>query len=282
MSTELFLRNLNSDQVQAAAAQGTVLLIPVGQTEEHGPHLPIGADSIIAETMAARAAAAVRDRIPVLVAPAIQYGYSNEIMRRWAGTFIVRPQTMIDLLVDVCCSAVHSGFRKIALVSGHGHHVGICRIAIRQVFDRVGVNVVLTQPHAFGKETLAKVRRSDPGGICHAGEYETSLMLHFGCPVAMDKASAADRLRFESKFVSADGIGGSKGGSVFWSTWGLQQTSSGAYGDPTVATAETGAAFAQAVVADYSAFLEEFYAWQPPASAAQADAGAEPQSSPDL
>jgi len=265
MAEEVFLRNLNSGQVGEAAEKGAVLLIPVGQTEEHGPHLPIGADSIIAERIAEEAARKVAGRIPVLIAPSIQYGYSNEIMRKWPGTFIVRPQVMIDLLDDVCCSAVKMGFRKIALVSGHGHHVGICRIAIRQVFDLVGVNVVMTQPHAFGKETFAEVRKSGPGGICHAGEYETSLLLHFGSPVDMSKATDVDRLRFKSDFVSADGIGGAKGGTVFWSTWGLQRTRTGALGDPMPSTAETGKATAEAIVADYCAFLEEFFHWTPAA-----------------
>lgn len=264
MSTEVFLRNLNSHQVGEAVEQGTVLLIPVAQTEEHGPHLPIGTDSIISETVAEAAAKAVAGRIPVLVAPCIQYGYSNEIMRDWPGTFIVRPQVMIDLVVDVCCSAVKMGFKKVALVSGHGHHVGICRIAIRQVFDLVGVNVVLTQPHAFGKEAFAKARKSAPGGICHAGEYETSLMMHFGYDLDMSRATKDDALRFESDFVSADGIGGAKGGTVFWSTWGLQKSKSGVLGDPTCASRETGEATMNAIVEDYCQFLDEFYHWQGP------------------
>ena len=264
MGDEIFLRNLNSKQVGTAAQSGTVLLIPVGQTEEHGSHLPIGTDSIIAERVAELAARRMVGEVPVLVAPSIQYGYSNELMREWPGTFIVRPQVMIDLLVDVCCSAVKMGFRKVALVSGHGHHVGICRVAVRQVFDLVGVNVVITQPHSFGRETFAKVRKSGSGGICHAGEYETSIMLHFGHDIDLRDVTDVDRLRFKSDFVSADGIGGAKSGSVFWSTWGLQKSQTGAFGDPTVSEAETGKATCEAIVDDYCHFIREFYAWTSP------------------
>ncbi|OGO10389.1 MAG: hypothetical protein A2Y93_10725 [Chloroflexi bacterium RBG_13_68_17] len=264
MTDEIFLRNLTSPQVGEAAAKGTVVLIPFGQTEEHGQHLPIGTDSIIAETVAEAAARRVAGRIPVLVAPSIQYGYSNEILRKWPGTFIVRPQVLIDLLVDILCSAVKMGFRKIALVSGHGHHPAICEVAIRQVFDLTGVNVVRTQPHAFGKETVARVRKSGPGGICHACEYETSMLMHFGYPIDLSKATNEDILRFKSDFVSADGCGGAKGGTVFWSTWGLQNSKTGAYGDPTVATPETGEAIMEAIVQDYCDFLEEFYNWKGP------------------
>jgi creatinine amidohydrolase len=171
---------------------------------------------------------------------------------------------MIDLLVDVCCSAVKSGFKKVALVSGHGHHDGICKVAARQVFDEVGVGIVFTQPHAFAKDIIAKVRKSAPGGMCHACEYETSLLMHYGYPVDLSKATKDDIIRFKSDFVANDGFGGSKGGSVFWSTWGLQVSKSGAYGDPTVATKETGAALMEGIVSEFCRFLEEFYAWQGP------------------
>jgi len=60
------------------------------------------------------------------------------------------------------------------------------------------------------------------------------------------------------------GIGGTKGGTVFWSTWGLQKTETGALGDPTEATAETGAAIAEGILEDYCAFIEEFYNWTGP------------------
>lgn len=264
MSNEIFLRNLTSPQVDAAVRDGTVLLIPFGQTEEHGSHLPIGADSIIAEATAEAVARRCTGKVPVLVAPSIQYGYSNTVMQEWPGTFIIRPEIVTELLIDVCCSAVKSGFRKLVIVSGHGHHVGICRIAIRRVFDLVGVNVAMTQPHAFASDTLKRVRKSAPGGVCHAGEYETSLLLHFGSPVDMAAATADDALRFKSDFVYADGIGGAKSGKVFWSTWGLQKSRSGAYGDPTVASAETGKALMEGIVAEYCAFLEEFYHWSGP------------------
>jgi creatinine amidohydrolase len=264
VSEEIYLRNLTSPEVGQAAEKGAILLIPFGQTEEHGPHLAIGADTIIAERVAEEAARSMIGRAPVLVAPSIQYGYSNEVMRKWPGTFIVRPQVMIDLLIDVCCSAVKMGFRKIAIVSGHGHHVGICRVAIRQVFDLVGETVVLTQPHAFAKEALAEVRKSEPGGVCHGCEYETSLMMHLGYDVDTGKTSKEDMLRFESDFVSGDGIGGAKGGAIFWSTWGLQESATGIYGDPTVASAETGEALMKAIIERYCEFLEEFHKWKGP------------------
>lgn len=263
MSEEVLLRNLTSPQVAQAAAQGTVLLLPLGQTEQHGDHLAVGTDSIIAETVAEATARQLAGQVPVLVAPSIQYGYSNEIITNWPGTFVVRAPVMIDLLTDVCCSAVETGFKKIAIVSAHGHHVGIARVAIRQVFDRVGVNVVFAQPHSFAKPTMEKVGKGGPGANCHAGEYETSLLLHFGYPVDMSKASNVDKLRFESDYVSA-GVGGAKSDMVFWSTWGLQRSKTGTYGDPSVATAETGRVVMEGIVDEFAQFLTEYYRWERP------------------
>jgi creatinine amidohydrolase/Fe(II)-dependent formamide hydrolase-like protein len=263
MTQEIFLRNLTSPQVGDAASRNTILLLPLGQTEQHGEHLAIGADSIIAENVAVATATELQGQIPVLVAPPIQYGYSNDIITSWPGTFVVGAQVMIDLITDVCCSAVKMGFKKIVIVSGHGHHVGICRVAIRQVFDNVGVNVVFTQPHAFANPTIKKVGKGGPGANCHAGEYETSLLMHFGYTVDLSKTSPIDSLRFKSEYVSA-GVGGAKSDMVFWSTWGLQKSKTGTYGDPSVASEETGNALMKGIVNEFCQFLEEYHKWEGP------------------
>lgn len=263
MVQEILLQNLTSPQVAEAAARNTILLLPLGQTEQHGEHLALGTDSIISEHVATATATALQDRIPVLVAPSIQYGYSNKIITNWPGTFVVRAQVMIDLITDICCSAVNMGFKKIVIVSGHGHHVGICRVAIRKVFDEVGINVVFTQPHAFANPSIKKVCKGGPGANCHAGEYETSLMLHFGYPVDLSITSSVDTLRFKSDYVSA-GVGGAKSDMVFWSTWGLQRSKTGTYGDPSVASEETGNALMEGIVDEFCQFLEEFHQWDGP------------------
>lgn len=264
MTDKIFLRNLSSPQVAEAVKIGTVLLIPFGQTEQHGPHLAIGADSIIAESVAEEAARRLIGKIPVLIAPPIQYTYSSELIRSWPGTFIVRAPIMIEYLTDICCSAIQMGFEKVALVSGHGHNHGLSRVAIRQIYDRTNVNVVLTQTYSFIGETLKKVRKSAPGGVCHAGEYETSVLMYLGHEVDLSKTTKDDLLTFQSNYVSTDGCGGAKGGTVFWSTWGLHKSKTGVLGDPTVATVEVGEALFEAMVSEYCGFLTEFYNWQAP------------------
>jgi len=256
-----FFRDLTWPQVREAVERNSLLLLPFGQTEEHGRHLPVGTDAIIAERICQAVAERLDGQIPTLVLPSIQYGYSSEEMTRWPGTFVIQPQTMIDLLVDVCSSAIRMGFAKLAVVSTHGHHWHLAVVAARRVADRTGVHIAVTMPqHLLGAQ-FASIRKSPPGGAIHAGEFETSLMMYFGCPVDLSVADAGDVFRYRSPFIGADSFAG---GKVFWSTWALQPTASGAYGDPTVASADTGKRCMDRLVEAYVAFLQEFYHFQPP------------------
>jgi creatinine amidohydrolase len=101
-------------------------------------------------------------------------------------------------------------------------------------------------------------RRSAPGGCIHGGEFETSLMLHFGADVDMDEADDGDVFRYHSSHFPGDGFAGSK--AAFWSTWGIQRSETGIYGDPTCASAEFGAAIFETAVENLCDFLREYHA----------------------
>lgn len=245
-------------QLQSAVSQDTLILLPVGTIEEHGPHLPVSTDCAIATHVAAAIAESVRGEIPVLVMPTVWSGYSTKEMSRWPGTIRVQPETLIAMLFDVCSSLVGMGFRKLVVLDCHGHHSGILNVVARKVADAHGVYMALTSPAKMSAEAFRRLRRSPQGGAIHAGEWETSLMLHFGEPVDMAHATADDVMRYHSEFVAGDNFCGQN--LVFWSTWGLQRSETGVYGDPTVAAAETGHAILEAIVEKYGRFLREFYA----------------------
>jgi len=198
----------------------------------------------------------------VLVLPTVAYGYSGKAMSRWPGTIRVRTRVVMDLLGDVCSSVIEMGFRKVALVSAHGHHHGICRVAVREVADATGVHVALTEPARLVADLFTQIRNSQLGGAIHGGEYETSLAMHLGLPVDLAKVDARDLFRRPTDFVGGDSL--SRSGKVFWSTWGLQPSKQGIYGDPTVASADTGRQLWQAVVQRYAQFLTEFWQLEPP------------------
>lgn len=243
-------------ELEKAIQAKTLLLLPLGQTEQHGRHLQTGCDSIIAERVAVAVAEQMNPTIPTLVMPTIHYGYVPEPVTQWPGTFRVRWKVMVEYVADVCSSAVHMGFEKLAVISTHGPHGDVARLAAREVFDRTGVGIVITQPHSFAIPVFQSIRKSNLGGAAHAGEYETSLLMHFGYPVDLARTDDGDSVKVCNEWVAGDMAGS---GKVSWSTWALQTTESGALGDPTHATAETGSLCMEAIIEEYCRFLKYFW-----------------------
>jgi len=252
---------LTSPQIGALAEENALCMVPIGQVEEHGLHLPTGADTVIAEKTVLAAAEALHPDPPTVTLPAIWTGYSGAELANFPGTIRVRTRVVADLVLDVVLSLTDMGFTKIILVNGHGHHPGILEMVAREVADESGVYIAVMQVAKLGAEAVREHRQSAPGGCIHGGEFETSLMLHFGEPVDMDKATDRDVFRFDSEFFPRDGFTGSK--AAFWSTWGIQKSETGIYGDPTCATAEFGRMVFEAMVGNLVAFAREY--WGTPA-----------------
>ena len=103
--------------LQGAAEQGAVVVVPLGATEQHGPHLPVETDSLIAAGMATRAAELAG--VPVVVGPTIPFGYSHYHLHL-AGTVSLRRETLAGLLLDVCRSIHAHGFERLLLLNAHG------------------------------------------------------------------------------------------------------------------------------------------------------------------
>jgi creatinine amidohydrolase len=255
----LFFADRTSPEIEALAERHALVLLPVGQVEEHGQHLPVNTDALIAERVAAAAAGRVADEMPVLVMPTVWTGYSAAAMSRWAGTIRLDTRTFTDLIYGVCSSLIEMGFDRIVIVNAHGHHPALLETAVREVADEHDVHVAIAHVWTMGAEAFRACRKSKPGGAIHGGEFETSLMLHLRAPVDMSKATDVDVMRYESEFAPADGFSGSK--KVFWSTWGIQESTTGIYGDPTVASAETGRIVFEAIVENTASFLREFRRW---------------------
>ena len=256
MQESIFYSDLRWPQLKTLAEQDAIILLPIGQTEEHGPHLPVGCDAFISEEMAKRVAEVAKKEMPVLVMPAVWCGFSGKDLFNWPGVISMPPEVVIAVLENICVSLYRSGFKKIVTMNSHGHHVGIARVAARKVAEQCEAVVVVTDIWKMGNEEVTALRQSEPGGCCHSGEYETSLMLHFVKNV--DMAGAKDEpVVSHSKFVSGDNFG--PGSKVFWSTWKYQKSRTGTYGSPTYATKEKGRKFAEATVAAYIELLREFH-----------------------
>ncbi|MEV0714970.1 creatininase family protein [Asanoa sp. NPDC050611] len=149
-----------------------LVLLPVGATEQHGPHLATGTDALIAGELCAAAAdrAARRCQRPIVVAPTVAFGASDHHLP-FGGTLSLSPETLLAVILDLARCVAAQGGRRLLLVNGHGGNVGVCHAAAAAASTRYGLAVGhLDYWHLAPAEPDVPV----PG---HAGEFETSLVL---------------------------------------------------------------------------------------------------------
>lgn len=152
-----------TDRLDGTTMAPSILIIPLGATEQHGPHLPLETDTIIATAWAR----AVAMRIPTLVAPTLPYGASGE-HQGFAGTLSIGHEALQSVIIELCRSARHQ-VRRVVLLSGHAGNLGTLH-AVGRRLTHEGHQVmamVPTWPH-----------RPTHSVDAHAGRTETSLMLH--------------------------------------------------------------------------------------------------------
>jgi len=170
------LAELTWEQAAEAARAGAIALVPVGATEAHGPHLPLATDVILSEELARRAgeALAAKGRASV-IAPSFAYAVT-EYAAPFGGTVSISVETATALVTDVCLGLQRQGF-SVCLVNSHLEpaHVATLRAACARVVERGG------RPVAFPDNTERRWARTLTDefkrGACHAGRYETSLLL---------------------------------------------------------------------------------------------------------
>jgi len=234
-----------------------LIILPIGQVEEHGPHLPLNTDIVIAEGMSLAVARAVEQRHPVLVMPGVWSGYSLKKMNRWPGVMSIRSEVLTEFLVDILSSLVDMGFRKILTINAHGMNPEIVKLAARRISDRNDVHVATTNWWSLAAGTVKGIRKSEVGGELHAGEFETSLLLYLTDLVDMSKATNTDFMRYRSDFYAPDMFGSAAGGTAF-STWYVQESKTGVYGDPTQASRETGEKLMKGTVEMYARLIDDY------------------------
>lgn len=260
-----YYQNQTSPEIKRAAERDALILIPVGQVEEHGPHLPLDCDCIIARETARALAEQIEPEIPVLVLPTVWTAYSIQQVARWPGLITFRePETMIQMMYDMMASLIHDGFHKIVIINAHGNNPAILELASRKIGSDFNVFPAVTFVLAMSKPVGPSVRKSVMGGCGgHAGEEETALMLHLSPElVHMDRATDEDIVRYQTRWFPGDVYSTipNRIGGVYWSTWGVVDSKTGVYGDPTVATAETGKALFDEIIRNYIDFIREYYA----------------------
>ena len=164
---------MNMNEVGEAAAAGAVAVLPVGATEQHGPHLTTGTDTLLAEHVAGAAAELTGD----IVLPALPYGCSRGHTDRWPGTLSLHPATMTAVVVEIGRWAYASGFRKLVLVNSHATNGPPCQSALLQLRHELPeLRPRFISIFDLTPEIAARYTEDAPD--FHANEAETSMVLH--------------------------------------------------------------------------------------------------------
>ena len=206
----------------ADAVDTTLAVLPVGSTEQHGPHDPLGTDVLTAEAVAEAGADRYAD--PVVVAPAIPVGIAEE-HRRFAGTLWTSESTFRDYVRDVVGSLAAHGWDRVVVVNGHGGNIAaLNEVTARIVRHDDAYAAAFTWFDEVGEHT------SDMG---HAGPLETSMLRHTDAETVHE-----DRL----EAAAADGADrwGEWQGRVNLAVDSDEFTPNGVVGDPRESSADLG------------------------------------------
>jgi len=177
---DLYFANLTWPKIQQALAAEppTVLLFPVGSTEPHGPHSPLSTDVLISEGICIRAARQLADDpgLRALILPSLDYAITR-FAAAFPGAISVGEEGFRALVVDICGSLVDQGFRHVAIVNNHfePQHVQALHRCIDEVESEHGALVGYVD--LTRKERAARLTEEFRRAECHAGRYETSLVL---------------------------------------------------------------------------------------------------------
>jgi creatinine amidohydrolase len=218
-----YLESLTWPEAELALHELPTVLIPLGaRTKEHGRHLPLNNDWLIAEYLAGR----VAEQCPVLVLPTVQYGYYPAFLE-YPGSISIRSDACRDVLIDICSSLATQGAKRFYVLNT-GISTERPLADARKAILAQGVRMEYTDI----KSAYAALRRqveTQPAGT-HADEIETSMMLYIAPDVVrMDRA--------ERDIHPDRGPGGLRRDAK--ATNGIYSPT-GAYGDPTLATADKG------------------------------------------
>jgi creatinine amidohydrolase len=247
MSAPVLWQSMTWEEIARLREAGVdIAILPVGATEQHGPHLATSVDSVTAEKLAHAVSASTG--IPVL--PTLHYGCSLGHSRRWPGTLSLQPQTLIDVIVQIGEWAYAFAVRKLVIINGHVTNFAPLRCALEVLRSRFDDLMIAIRNVADVSPRVRKEFEAD-GADWHANAAETSLML----------ALAPELVRAERLSDAGDP---DRTGNCFFSHPVNRTSSNGVTGRPAMATKEDGVRLFSWMVDDLAAQLRAALTERPP------------------
>ncbi|HVA89225.1 MAG TPA: creatininase family protein [Chloroflexota bacterium] len=233
MPDKFSLARLSTREIAALAGDRVLVVLPIAAVEQHGPHLPVLTDTMIAEAVLTRALESRADDGRVWSLPVQAYGKSNE-HTGFAGTIGLRAETLAATLKDIARGVYAGGFRRLMLLNTHGGNPEIVDYVARDLREELDLLCFTAHPYRFGLASDI-ISSAEQGYGIHGGESETSLMLAIA-PELVRTEHYTPELPPVRAFMKRFTL---KGPASFgWLTRDLSV--SGTIGDPRAADAEKG------------------------------------------
>ncbi len=244
-------------EIDALNRDSTLIIIPTGAIEQHGPHLPVDTDIFNATAISEGIAEQNKSsKNRVLVAPPIWWGTSPHHLG-FPGTLSLRNETFAQIITETISSLLPHGFYRFLLINGHGGNAGNLTATVSQIKQDYALSVPTLSYWTMIKQTLIDIGTSPIGGMGHACEMETSLALHLRPDlVRMDLAIA----EMPTEMTSWSCIDFRAGGPVGIALDFKRDSKHGIMGDPTVATAEKGKRIYEDAKKAIHSCIEELFA----------------------
>ena len=184
--------DLNTLDFAALDPARTVAVLPLGATEQHGPHLPLSVDTVLVEGVVNAALTHLSATDPVLVLPTQAVGLSTE-HTAFAGTLHLSPQTLIQVWCDIGASVARAGVKKLLMFNAHGGNVGLMDVVARELRAQHGLIVYSSSWYNLPLDAavMGQFSAHEHRFGVHAGDIETSMMLALS-PSRVNMAEARD------------------------------------------------------------------------------------------
>lgn len=242
------LSELTTEDAAAAWRAARLAIVPVGATEQHGPHLSVATDLRIAEELARRLADALGPA--AVLCPSLPYGLS-EHHERFPGTVTLTPATFVALTFDVVASLAAAGFERIVFMNGHGGNLDALRLVVRRARSELGVRAAAMMWIQLAREACAAEAAGPVWG--HACEVETSIAMAIAPDVVR-----ADRIRPPVVRTDVEPLSAPWTARVDVAHRYDELAADGVLGDPTRATTAAGERIVATVLDRAVAFARAF------------------------
>ena len=245
------IRDLNKDE--------TVVVCPLASVEQHGHHLPILTDTYLVTGVADGVHERLGDK--VVLTPTLWLGASDHHLD-FPGTITVPNTLYTEMIKNMLRCFVRAGFRRVFFLNGHGGNQIPGSNAITEMANSCdacdSTLVTLASYWIISQPVMSAERHGMTSKqLSHAGEYETSMMLHLKKELVHMEMAKGQPPTIDTPFYSTE-----NGGRVSFASRFYRQTETGALGSPEFSTAEKGESLLNAIIDEVTAFIEDFLTWE--------------------